>query len=87
MFARLGKYEASRIEGKHLPMGDIPVRAHQELEPDDHIVVLCHHGVRSLDRYQLAPPAGIRKSAIHARDRRLGADGGPKCPLVTEDSF
>ena len=43
------EYDASRIEGtKHIPMGDIPARAHQELDPDDHIVVMCHHGVRSL---------------------------------------
>ena len=32
---------------KHMPMGDVPSRAHQELDPDDHIVVVCHHGVRS----------------------------------------
>jgi len=32
----------------HIPMGDIPSRAHQELDPDAHIVVVCHHGVRSL---------------------------------------
>lgn len=31
----------------HMPMGDVPSRAHQELDPDDHIVVVCHHGVRS----------------------------------------
>ena len=38
------------IEGaKHMPMGDVPMRAHQELDPDDHIVVVCHHGVRSLN--------------------------------------
>src|SRR5208283_1742516 len=43
------EYEASRIEGaNHIPMGDIPTRAHQELDPDAHIVVICHHGVRSL---------------------------------------
>ena len=34
-------------EVKHMPMGDVPSRAHQELDPDDHIVVVCHHGVRS----------------------------------------
>ncbi len=32
---------------KNIPMGDIPKRAHQELDPEDHIVVMCHHGVRS----------------------------------------
>jgi len=32
---------------KHIPMGDVPARAHQELDPEDHIVVVCHHGVLS----------------------------------------
>lgn len=31
-----------------IPMGDLPSRAHQELDPDAHIVVYCHHGARSL---------------------------------------
>jgi rhodanese-related sulfurtransferase len=43
------EYETSKIEeSKHIPMGDVPARAHQELDPDHHIVVMCHHGVRSL---------------------------------------
>ena len=42
--------ETARIEGaKVMPMGDVPSRAHQELDPEDHIVVYCHHGVRSLN--------------------------------------
>ena len=32
-----------------IPMGDIPSRAHAELDPDAHIVVVCHHGARSLN--------------------------------------
>jgi rhodanese-related sulfurtransferase len=32
-----------------MPMGDVPSRAHQELDPEAHIVVLCHHGVRSMN--------------------------------------
>lgn len=41
--------ETSRIEPSiHIPMGDIPRRV-QEIDPDDHIVVYCHHGVRSLN--------------------------------------
>lgn len=32
---------------KNIPMGDVPKRAHQELDPEEHIVVMCHHGVRS----------------------------------------
>ena len=44
------EYQAAHIESsKLIPMGDIPSRAHQELDPDAHIVVVCHHGVRSLN--------------------------------------
>jgi rhodanese-related sulfurtransferase len=44
------EYELARIEGGVLmPMGDVPSRAHQELDPDQHIVVVCHHGQRSLN--------------------------------------
>ena len=32
-----------------MPMGDVPSRAHQELDPDKPVVVVCHHGVRSLN--------------------------------------
>jgi rhodanese-related sulfurtransferase len=42
--------ETAHMAGaKLVPMGDIPSRAHQELDPEDHIVVVCHHGVRSLN--------------------------------------
>ena len=44
------EYEAARIEGSVLmPMGDIPGRAHQELDPEARIVTICHHGMRSLN--------------------------------------
>ena len=43
------EYQTAHIEGtKHIPMQDIPMRI-QELDPDDHIVVICHHGVRSMN--------------------------------------
>jgi rhodanese-related sulfurtransferase len=43
------EFATARIEGsRHIPMGDVPARANQELDPDEHIVVICHHGVRSL---------------------------------------
>ena len=32
----------------HIPMGEITMRANQELDPEAHIVVMCHHGVRSM---------------------------------------
>src|ERR1700675_667925 len=31
-----------------MPMGEVASRAHAELDPDAPIVVLCHHGARSL---------------------------------------
>jgi rhodanese-related sulfurtransferase len=41
--------ELCRLPDAHLiPMGDMPSRAHQELDPDAHIIVYCHHGIRSL---------------------------------------
>lgn len=39
---------ASLPDSLLIPMGDIPSRAHQELDPDQPIVVVCHHGARSL---------------------------------------
>lgn len=39
---------ASLPDAKLMPMGEVPSRAHQELDPDQPIVVLCHHGLRSL---------------------------------------
>jgi rhodanese-related sulfurtransferase len=42
--------DVARISGsKHIPMGDIPARFNQELDPDNHIIVVCHHGVRSMN--------------------------------------
>ena len=44
------EFETAHMEGaKLVPMADIPSRAHQELDPEDHIVVICHHGVRSMN--------------------------------------
>lgn len=40
----------ANIEGSvPMPMGDVPARAHQEIDPDEHIVVYCHAGVRSMN--------------------------------------
>jgi rhodanese-related sulfurtransferase len=42
--------EVARIAGsKQIPMGEVPARFNQELDPDSHIVVVCHHGVRSMN--------------------------------------
>ena len=44
------EYQVARIEGSTLiPMGDIPSRAFNELDPEAHIITVCHHGVRSMN--------------------------------------
>jgi rhodanese-related sulfurtransferase len=44
------EYALARLEGSILmPMGDVPSRANQELDPDAHIITICHHGVRSMN--------------------------------------
>jgi rhodanese-related sulfurtransferase len=44
------EFATAHIEGSTLmPMGDVPSRAHQELDPDEHIIVLCHAGARSMN--------------------------------------
>ncbi len=44
------EFDAASIAGsKHIPMGDVPARFNQELDPEAHIVVVCHHGVRSMN--------------------------------------
>ena len=32
-----------------MPMGDVPACAHRELDPDERLIVVCHHGIRSMD--------------------------------------
>jgi rhodanese-related sulfurtransferase len=42
------EYQTCRIEGSTLaPMNTIPARA-QEFDPETETVVICHHGMRSL---------------------------------------
>lgn len=40
----------THIEGAMpMPMGDVPSRAHQELDPEERLLVVCHHGIRSMN--------------------------------------
>jgi rhodanese-related sulfurtransferase len=44
------EFATAKIDGTTLmPMGDVPSRAHRELDPDERLVILCHHGARSLN--------------------------------------
>ncbi|MGA7683931.1 MAG: rhodanese-like domain-containing protein [Terriglobales bacterium] len=77
------EFDTAKIEGaKNIPMGDIPTRANQELDPDSHIVVVCHHGVRSLSVTNWLRQQGFEK----VQSMRGGIDGwartvDPKVPL------
>jgi rhodanese-related sulfurtransferase len=71
------EFQNARIDGASLmPMGDVPSRAHQELDPEDHIVVVCHHGVRSMNvtvwlRQQGFEKAQSMRGGIDAWSRRV----------------
>jgi rhodanese-related sulfurtransferase len=77
------EFETSHVAGaKLIPMGDVPSRAHQELDPEDHVVVICHHGVRSMNVTAWLQQQGFEKAqsmrgGIDAWSRRV--DG--KVPL------
>ena len=43
------EYQTAHIEGSTaMPVGEVPSRALQELDPEARIVAVCHHGVRSM---------------------------------------
>jgi rhodanese-related sulfurtransferase len=78
------EFQTAHIDGANLlPMGDVPSRAHQELDPEDHIVVLCHHGVRSMNVTAWLRQQGFEK----AQSMRGGIDawsrsGGSQSPAI-----
>ncbi len=71
------EFEMAHMAGaKLIPMGDIPSRGNQELDPEDHIVVVCHHGVRSMTvtawlRQQGFEKAQSMRGGIDAWSRRV----------------
>jgi len=77
------EYETAHLPDSVLmPMGDVPSRAHAELDPDAHIVVVCHHGQRSLSvamwlRNQGFESAQSLAGGIDAWSRSID----PKIPL------
>jgi len=79
----LWEFETARLEGStHIPMADIPTRAPLELDPEEHVVVICHHGVRSLTVTNWLRQQGFEK----VQSMRGGIDGwartvDPKVPL------
>jgi rhodanese-related sulfurtransferase len=44
------EFALTRIEGSvPIPMGEVPSRAGQELRSKERLVIVCHHGVRSMN--------------------------------------
>ena len=44
------EFETAHVDGSvAMPMGEVAARAHQELEPEERLVVMCHRGVRSMN--------------------------------------
>ncbi len=69
------EFETARMNGaKLMPMGEVAARAHQELDPDDAIVVVCHHGVRSMNVTVWLRQQGFEK----AQSMRGGIDAWSK---------
>src|SRR5215469_5314774 len=70
------EFSTAHIEPSTLiPMGDVPARAHQELDPDEHLTVLCHHGQRSLN---VTAWLAIRDSKTCNRSAAGSTHGRPK---------
>ena len=54
------EFELARIEGSELvPLGQLPGRL-QELDPELETVVICHHGVRSMQAAFFLQAQGFR---------------------------
>jgi rhodanese-related sulfurtransferase len=53
---------ANIASAKLIPMGEIPGRAHQELDEEQPIAVLCHHGARSLNVTMWLRQQGFEKA-------------------------
>ncbi len=81
------EFQAASLPGSLLmPMGDVTSRAHAELDPDAHIVVLCHHGQRSLSVAMWLRGQGFeRAQSLAGRDRCVVAGDRPERAEVLAD--
>ena len=77
------EFDTAKIDGsQHIPMGDIPARCNQELDPEDHIVVVCHHGIRSMNVTAWLRQQGFdRAQSLRGGIDRWAREIDPKVPL------
>src|SRR5271169_3764901 len=75
--------QTAQIDGsKHIPMGEIPARFNQELDPEQHIVVVCHHGVRSMNVTAWLRQQGFEKTqSLRGGIDRWSREVDPSVPL------
>ncbi|HUN90110.1 MAG TPA: rhodanese-like domain-containing protein, partial [Terriglobales bacterium] len=77
------EFDAAHIHGsKLIPMDQIPGRVNQELDPEDHIVVICHHGIRSANVAAWLLQQGFeRVQSLRGGIDRWSRTIDPKVPL------
>ena len=77
------EFETAKITGtKLMPMGDVPSRAHQELDPEEQIIVICHHGVRSMNVTAWLRQQGFEKvQSLRGGIDRWAREIDPKIPV------
>lgn len=77
------EFQTAHIEGsQHIPMGEIPARFNQELDPEQHIVVICHHGVRSMNVTAWLRQQGFEKvQSLRGGIDRWSREIDPSVPL------
>jgi rhodanese-related sulfurtransferase len=77
------EFQTAQIDGsKHIPMGEIPARFNQELDPEQHIVVVCHHGVRSMNVTAWLRQQGFEKvQSLRGGIDRWSREIDPSVPL------
>lgn len=77
------EYETAQIAGsKHIPMGEVPARFNLELDPEGHIVVVCHHGVRSMNVTAWLRQQGFEKvQSLRGGIDRWSREIDPSVPL------
>ena len=73
---------AKMAHHNHIPMGEIPARASTELDAEKHIVVVCHHGVRSMNVTAWLRQQGFNKAqSLRGGIDRWAREIDPKVPL------
>ena len=73
---------ASLAGSTNIPMNDLPARFKEELDPQKHVVVVCHHGVRSMNVTAWLRQQGFENvQSLRGGIDRWAREIDPKIPL------